>query len=302
MFENIEEDIKKYDTNDQPLISLGNNVYLLDSNFQQKLAEIDSMPDSEIDAFVKVSYPTILYKIANKIDLSYLKGFTTVKFLTALEKILREDYNNTLFSQDYKIYFNSIAYDYLSFKKSQRDENIATLLFNISRLLNRNTINILLGAGISESIASYIALSYHSSMDDKIIIPRVNFVLLHENPQVMTTQRIVNIYERLYNNLIPLFLYTLCDVVEIDENVPNYESKRMIYEAEADAVVAILNNMPSNMIHGVLIAFYEYCVYNNYLIANIRYSLRALPVDDNNNSRVLNMIDQIYNLEGKFIL
>lgn len=304
MLADIIKQIEKNKTEEPKVsVNIADNIYLNRDIFKSKIEHLDEIPDRELYALVKESYPTILEHIMNRTDLSYVKSFSNMKFLNALIQVLSAEY---AISYQNILCCNKLAYDYLTF--SNADPKIRSMFFTLSKIVNRNLMQSLLAIGISEDLAAYLALARNSTSDEAVNIKRVNFLLVQQDAKSLTVQRLVNIYSRLFNGIRDLFLYTMTDVynestfeVTKNEEPEKYKSIMTIYINQADAVVAILNSLEFFNIYYIIAQLSELCAFNNYTSDNVRYSLRAMAQTPDN-FRVITAIEQFEARENKYIV
>ena len=250
-------------------ININNDPVINASLFEQMLSsDIESISDSYLYQVIKASYKDILKGIFERKDTNYLVTFTNPKFLSVLNQVM----NTIQIEHDERMAYNKLAYDYLTLSHS--DDYIRTLLFTLSKTVNKYYIPGLIGIGLSENLASYLALARFSSHDDIINTKRVNFIIMTTSSNIMTEQRIVDIYSKLFDSVTPLFEGTMFDYLNDEEDWVTDEIE-LVFSTISLAVLAILNSLPTNMIIKVL---ESYNIDNQLLHSDEpkRFSLRSI--------------------------
>ena len=250
-------------------ININNDPVINASLFEQMLSsDIESISDSYLYQVIKASYKDILKGIFERKDTNYLVTFTNPKFLSVLNQVM----NTIQIEHDERMACNKLAYDYLTLSHS--DDYIRTLLFTLSKTVNKYYIPGLIGIGLSENLASYLALARFSSHDDIINTKRVNFIIMTTSSNIMTEQRIVDIYSKLFDSVTPLFEGTMFDYLNDEEDWVTDEIE-LVFSTISLAVLAILNSLPTNMIIKVL---ESYNIDNQLLHSDEpkRFSLRSI--------------------------
>lgn len=261
MFEKFVEDIRNMPVVPPILLDmdLSNDPnYNLDE-FKKKILHNAEIPDDELYNFIKSQYRQILKVIYEMSDPAYIKFFTSSKFINTLSSVLGQ----VTINDEIRMYSNKIIYDYITFDGMRQD--IASLMINLSFVVNRDTIMQLRGIGLSDENANYIAMAGKSSDKDTINIRRVNFIIAttvsdmwtnldDEDNMFQAEQLIIKIYERMFKTLTILFEACMFDVY--DQNAGYMTEKiDIMYGLTSIAVLRILNNFPVQDIRSVLYAY-----------------------------------------------
>lgn len=282
-------------------MDLSNNPnYNLDE-FKKKILHNADIPDEELYTFIKTQYSSILKVIYEMSDPAYIKFFTSHKFINTLSSVLGQ----VSINDDIRMYCNKIIYDYITFDGMR--QYTASLMINLSFVVNRDTILQLKGIGLSDENANYIALAGKSSDKDTINIRRVNFIIAttisemwanldDEQNMFEAEQLIIKIYERMFKTLTILFEAVMYDVY--DSNAAYMTDKiDVMYSLTSIAVLRILNNFPTQDIRTVL---YSYSLDSSVLNQSgrrPRFSLHNLSADF---GRILYVVE-ILQAEGIFV-
>lgn len=269
MFEQYMKDISKEPKRELVEIKLFDNPAYNPLALKDKLKNIDSIDDRELYTLLKDGYDTLLSAIFTDNDIEYLDLFTNPRFISVMIQVM-STVNNI--SHINRTYINKIVYDYITLSES--DQYIKQLLHSLSKTVNKDVLPKLLGLGLREDIAVYLALARFSSQKEIVNVKRVNFVIMTSPIEIMTEQMIVYIYEKLFDRITPLFTGTMIDNCKQDMS-PDMEE---IYSTISLAVLDILNLMPSADIRKVLISYVgDYQAL--YLQNGYRFSLQCLSND-----------------------
>lgn len=291
--EGIEKRKQKQETEKPVTFSISDIPSFNDAFFRERISNIDSLSERELFDILRTSYSMILEDIFVKEDSTYLPLFTNTKFLTVFIQVI----NSVQINYMEQIYCNKLAYDYLT-NNENIDEYTKSLFFTLSRNVNKNVIPSLLGLGLSDDFASYLALCRFSSTKEFVNIRRVNYLLISSNPNQLNEQMIIYIYEKLFDRFTDLFKATMFDVYSDEELCNIGPGSAEIYSNISLAIVDILNVMTSEDIRKVLISYSgDYNIDKN--TRNIRFSMKALAVDDY--KRIIDVIDYLEKVENIFI-
>ena len=262
---------KILETPSQPKVydNLSDNVLLNPELFQEKLSNIDSLSDSELSDLIKKTYNILLDEIDKK-QYNGLSLFTNVRFLSTFLQVVRA----IRLTETQRKTVNKLCYDYLTWTH-EKDENVKNLLFNMAKVVNQDVLPGLLGLGLNEELASFLALSRFSSSKEMINVKRVNFIIRTQPSQLMTEQMIVNIYSKLFKHVSPLFTGTIIDVETFTEE---QEDASLVYSTISNAVLDILNTLTLEDIRKVLLSYNLTREYY-YQGKPVRFTMNALSDD-----------------------
>jgi hypothetical protein len=169
------------------------------------LKKIENMSEKETYELVKENYSIILSAIFNCNSKEYQFLLSSPKFITALTQVATE----IQLGYDEKIYCNKIIYDCIVY---ETDQYTRMLMFLLGDAVNKQTVRKLLGCDLDEELAIFLAVAVKSSFKTKINIKRLNFTLASSDPRFMTVQRVINIYEALFNRIGDVFISTMLDI------------------------------------------------------------------------------------------
>ena len=261
---------------------------LNESAFKNSLNNILSMDEHHIAVIVKNSIDEIVNDILSG-NIPYISIFSNSNFINGFIRAIGS------IPIDYKIRLacNKLTYDYFTSENALAE--IKQKYLHISRVVNRQEINKLMSLGIDENTACNLALCRYSSTVEPTNVKRLNFALYHRDPNVMTEQMIVWIYEKLFDRISPLFYGIMFEVYSPQEEQDFGESFMEIYGTVGIACLDILNNMTSENIAKVINGYIEDWEYRGKPM--VRFSLRSLSADY---SRITRVVDHIIS-SGKYV-
>ena len=199
------------------------------------------MSDRDIFNIIKNNYKMILSDIFDKKERkeksNFVKYFTDSKFLSTMIQIM---YSETP-DEKSKRRLNKMCFDYIVLQSKNKDPYIVDLISALSRTINRDIIPVLCTIPLSEEIAASIALSRYSSEKENINIKRLNRVLMSQPVETLTEEKIVNIYLKLFDHVLPLFTGVMLDV-QSPQNMSSDAEE--IYGMITLAMLDIMNELP----------------------------------------------------------
>lgn len=249
--------------------------------FKNLAPNIVNMDEHEIAVTVK----NYIYDIAKDIisgNIPYIDIFSNVNFINGFIRAI----NSIPINYDIRLACNKITYDYLT--SDNAIPELKQKYLAISRIVNRVDINRIMSLGLDENTASYIVLCRYSSTKESVNIMRLNFNLYYKDPNVMTEQIVVWIYEKLFDRISPLFNATMFEVYNPKQEEEFGENFMEVYGVVGLACLDILNNMTSDALKRVLIEYYNEWDHMNR--PRVRFSLRCLSTDYSHISRVVDSL------------
>lgn len=268
------------------------NRNLVDTNFdnlnqnafKQAVQNIHTMDEHQIAILVKNNIDEIAEDILCG-TIPYIDIFTNHKFINGFIRAIGS------IPIEYKIRLacNKITYDY--FTSDNAIPDIKQKYLHVSRLVNRPEIGKLVSLGLDENTASNLAFCRYSSPNERTNVKRLNFVMYNKDPNIMTEQNIVWIYEKLFDQVSHLFYGIMFEVYSTQQANDFGENFMEIYGTVSLAVLDILNNMTSENMKRVLIGYYEEWEFQGK--PPVRFSLRSLSGDYSHISRVVDMLDSM---------
>lgn len=274
-------------------------VYVSDMLFDQgalirALDNINEMDNNTLVNIVSNNLYTLIDNMVESPNKEYIKAFNNERFISTLITCI----SGVNMMDKYLMYINKIAYDYINQKCNESNESMIKLYLELGKRVNIRLFSKLMGRGISENTAAYILISRFSSQDEMINTHRLNKTLMKSDPDFMTPQMIIYIYEDLFNNLTELFKHVMYDAYTKEQIFKvNGKHASEIYSNISLAIADILNGAPSQNIYTVIKSYGDdYSVLGG---GNVRFNIRSLAVCDY--SRILSMVDYYENVTHNII-
>ena len=212
-----------------------------DTLYTKMQNSFSSMSDKDAFKLVKDNYKLILSDIFDKKERKevskFIPYFTNSRFLSIMTQVM---YTETP-DEKSKRRLNKMCYDYIVLQSKDKDQYIVSLISALSRTINRDIIPMLCTIPLSEDMAATIALSRYSSEKENINIKRLNKVLMNQPLELLTEERIVNIYLKLFDHVLPLFTGVMLDVSSPQNMSSDAEE---IYGMITLAMLDIMNELP----------------------------------------------------------
>lgn len=273
------------------------NDYTIKEKIRDGLKKIDSMSDVEAYEFIAKNIHNLF---ANK---EYEYAFVSDKFLIALQQVCHEvplEYSELVVCNS--ILYNKLCIDSItSYKKK--------LMYIVGEVLNKYTVNQLLGNGVEDGTAIYGGICNASSDNMVLNIRRLNFALTTfeaPSPKFYTIQKFVNIYGSLYRECLSNLLSAIVFDTEIKRALKDDEywvTKEMIEIDEniGWAGLFILESIPPQNITSYLISISEeYKFQFDYDSGHTKISFHNLP--NNLFRKIPVIVEQLEGLDDPVIL
>ena len=252
--------------------------------FKNTIPSLPEMDEYSIISLIKNNIDIITDDILRE-DKSYVPILRSPKFIDAFTKAV----NTIPINHTTVVACNKITYDY--FTSDNPEQSIKQQYLALSKIINRPTINKLMTIGLDETISTNLALCRYSSINEKTNIKRLNFAMYHRDPNIMTDQMVIWIYEKLFDRISDLFQATMFEVYSPQQQEDFGENFMEVYGTVGLAVLIILNNMTSENILKVLAGYAEEweCMGK----PQVRFSLHALSGDYSRISRSVDYLSSI---------
>lgn len=280
-FQDLMEQAQRYPA-PQPVFTQPNLDELDKSFFKNKLAA-NQLNEYELSSLIKNNIENMADDIlrGDQFYSPYLMNPVFVKaFIRAISSIPIR-YKERLLS-------NKIVYDY--FTSDNPDRALKEQYLSMARIVNQDVIHKLQSVGVDENTACNLALARYSSTNEKTNVKRLNFVIYHKDPEIMTEQRVVWIYEKLFTHISDLFQATMFEVYHPVQQQEFGENFMEVYGVVGLAVLCILNNMKSDDIRRVLIGYHSEWNYKGR--PEVRFGLRSLSEDYSRITRTVEILHQ----------
>ena len=287
--ESFFEQSKNIKTEDEKMTDANFNCFD-SSHFKNTIINcVNNMNDYDLCIFLKNNIERLCEDIMRGDINSYAGHFQNDKFISALTKAI----SSIPITNDIIVACNRIIYDY--FTLDNADKYIKQKYLVISKIVNKDLISSLMTIGLDEDTASNLAICRHSSVNEKTNVKRLNFTIYFKDSEVMTEQRIVWIYEKMFDRISDLFQAIMFEVYTPQQEEVFNANFPENYSTVSLAILCILNNMTSNNIKRVLLGYNTEWEYKGK--PPVRFSMRALS---NDYSRINNIVESLAQ-EGVFI-
>jgi hypothetical protein len=236
-----------------------------------RLKDIDNIPDEEIYLILKQSYQIFLSNAIHSQDLIFLRR--NPKFITILSQVVIE----VELTLEQRIYCNAMLYK----EMSETDNTYLQKLYYILGLhANQNMTHKIMATGVDKVLSTYLAIIRKSSFDMKDNVSRLNFTIMCAKPEIMTIQRITDIYCAIFNTVSEikeLFLlivrdtyvftskekWITDDILKIANNM-NY------------AVLSILESLKHDKLKGILKDYGNMADFDELTSNDVRFSFKKI--------------------------
>lgn len=267
-----------------------NNRNLVDTNFntlnrsifKQSINLFNDMSEHDLCMLIRNNIDTISNDILHD-DVEYVPLLKNRKFISCFIKAISYiplDYN-------VKLACNKITYDYFTSENSETD--VKKQFLNMSKIVNKEYINKLISIGLNEEIATNLALCRFSSSNEKTNSKRLNFAIYFRDPNIMTEQTIIWIYEKLYNRMSDLFQAIMFEVYTLQQQEDFGDNFMEVYGTVGLVILVILNNMTSENIRKVLVGYAAEWEYKGR--PPVRFSFHCLSNDYSKINRVVEYLN-----------
>ena len=293
MFENLIEHVKKQPIPEKHYIDMTESRLMNPNLLSDKIKDISLLEDNELLQLLIIDYPTILEEIVEKKNVVYINLFKKPRFLTIFTNAVSYNISRgkPLEPQN-RIYINIIIYDYIC--HTEKDMMLKSLMANLSKIVNRDMIPMIMAIGIPEELACTISIARYSSRQEYINIKRVNLIILGSPLELMTEQMIVDLISVIYDKM-PILFETIMFDHTIDND--NTEDEGELYSRISNAILTHLENMPLENISTV-IKMYS----NDYVLLHsnedVRFSLRS--INNTDFPRINQTVDSMI-MKGEYI-
>lgn len=252
---------------------LGTN---LDDTFKRTImANYARMSEPDLSVFIKNNLEEIAKDITGISDqpknIPYIVLFKETKFIDAFTRAIA----SVPISNAVRNACNNLAYDY--FTSDNPVPEIKQRFLNISQIVNRNINNQLLALGLDMNTACNLTMCRYSTNNMEANVKRLNFSLYFRNPDVMTEQMIVWIYEKLFDTIGDVFIATMLETYAPEEERQFGDQFMEVYGRVGNAVLDIVNNMTTDSITTILRRYYSTWLARNQ--PRVRFSLNCLSGD-----------------------
>lgn len=257
--------------------------------FYYQINNLDKMTEKDRFYFIKSNIDFIAGQVMDG-TCKYNYKLADPTFLNSVREVLK----SMPITETRKRFINKLAYSYQFYKRAI--DTIQNLLFDVTKVVNRQEIEFLKSIGLTEDQSARVAAARYSSFDELENTVRLNYTIYTIGSRVMTEQRIVWIYEKLYDQM--RYLFTAC-MLETKDNAtaPEWCDEDDYYETFSIAslsLLTIVNNMTSQDIESLIRIFLDQ--WSFYGKPRTRFSLRALSGDFGRVRSVVELMYDRYNI------
>ena len=233
---------------------------------------VDSLSDDDVKDIIIRQHAMILnydlFLSNQDTRTSALKLFTNIRFL----KIFLNTIGLIQLTNEEVICINKLTYDY--YILDNKDTEIQDLLLSISYLIN-NQLVIKLSAYLGLNASRVLSMIANSSFKTEKQIHRINTFLVKYDGADISVQGYVDIYLTIYTHFNDLFVYSMLECWNMPINTPVLERQYKRYTRMSQALLCILDSMPSRDIM-TIIRNYGYTLLMVAPNTPIRFSIKNL--------------------------
>lgn len=253
-------------------------------HFFKIMQNIDNLSDNDIILTIKNYIDFIVDKTLSD-DKSMSPILSHPKFVSAYHRAMRM----IPLSHERRLFANKLTYEYSVIDNP--NPTILEMFKDVSEYVNKDITTKLINIGLNRRIAEDLARCRYSSRHENVNVQRLNFTMCKYNSEIFTEQRIVWVYEQLFDRISDLFISSMLEVYsdrELDELGNEF---RDIYGNISLAILDILNNMPSVSIRQVILSYIDsYVEWYKKRLTLPRFTLRSLSYDY---ERIVNIVDKL---------
>lgn len=231
--------------------------------FKEKIKNINNLQDIELIQLIRSNY-SFIFNIEDK---EIVQLFVNERFLNCLIDVVT--YNPLSVIE--KITCNTIIYEYIVLLGGD-NQRIRSLLIKLSKVVNRELVNILLSMRLSSELASCIAFTRNSSMIEEVNVKRINFLLSQQNIEYNDLKQL---YRILFGqNIFFLFTYTMFDVYKSLEDWMTTEFIQS-HNNISRIILELLEEQSYSDIRVILSSYTkDFHLSHNSDISNVRFRIR----------------------------
>lgn len=246
-------------------------------------SKIDNMNDEEAYDLIRKYYKEFFTNTI--LDTAYDNLKQSTRFINLLIQVCI-DYT---LSYEERVYCNSMVYN--EFIKFNDKKYIQKLYFILGMVVNRTVTNRIMNCGIDSILSIYLAVARKSSFDKNTNISRLNFCITCSDPNVMTIQRITDLYCELFNtkeDIKDLFLNIAKDTYVFNSDDEWITDDILTIAKNMNiAILSILDTLDLDYIELILMKYHDMITIENIDESDARISFKYL---DKNQYRSISLI------------
>jgi hypothetical protein len=195
------------------------------------------------------------------------------KFITILSQVVIE----VELTLEQRIYCNAMLYK----EMSETDNTYLQKLYYILGLhANQNMTHKIMATGVDKVLSTYLAIIRKSSFNTKDNVSRLNFTIMCAKPEIMTVQRITDIYCAIFNTISEvkdLFLLIVRDtyVFTSEESWITEDILKIAYNMNY-AVLSILESLDHEKLKAILKEYGNMAIIDELKTSDVRFSFKKL--------------------------
>ena len=238
-------------------------------------SKIDNMNDEEAYDLIRKYYKEFFTNTI--LDTAYDSLKQSTRFINLLIQVCI-DYT---LSYEERVYCNSMIYN--EFIKFNDKKYIQKLYFILGMVVNRTVTNRIMNCGIDSILSIYLAVARKSSFDKNTNISRLNFCITCSDPNVMTIQRITDLYCELFNtkeDIKDLFLNIAKDTYVFNSDDEWITDDILTIAKNMNiAILSILDTLDLDYIELILMKYHDMITIENIDESDARISFKYLDKD-----------------------
>ena len=246
-------------------------------------SKINNMNDEEAYDLIRKYYKEFFTNTI--LDTAYDSLKQSTRFINLLIQVCI-DYT---LSYEERVYCNSMIYN--EFIKFNDKKYIQKLYFILGMVVNRTVTNRIMNCGIDSILSIYLAVARKSSFDKNTNISRLNFCITCSDPNVMTIQRITDLYCELFNtkeDIKDLFLNIAKDTYVFNSDDEWITDDILTIAKNMNiAILSILDTLDLDYIELILMKYHDMITIENIDESDARISFKYL---DKNQYRSISLI------------
>lgn len=235
-------------------------------------SKIDNMNDEEAYDLIRKYYKEFFTNTI--LDTAYDSLKQSTRFINLLIQVCI-DYT---LSYEERVYCNSMVYN--EFIKFNDKKYIQKLYFILGMVVNRTVTNRIMNCGIDSILSIYLAVARKSSFDKNTNISRLNFCITCSDPNVMTIQRITDLYCELFNtkeDIKDLFLNIAKDTYVFNSDDEWITDDILTIAKNMNiAILSILDTLDLDYIELILMKYHDMITIENIDESDARISFKYL--------------------------
>lgn len=238
----------------------------------KRLIKVEKLNDEFAYMLVKKEYKNFLSSMID--DPAFDKVKISSKFINALIQVCIE----CELTYEERIYCNSMIY-----KQLPKLSNIylRKIYYILGLVVNKTIVTKIMDeCHLDQILSSYLAVIRKSSFSKKENVARLNFSIMCLDPNLMTAQRITDLYCAVYNNsedIKELFLNIVTDVYvyNSDEDWITDDILKTAKNMEI-AILSILDSLDMNSIENILLEYSRIVMLNDLDTDEVRISFNKI--------------------------